>query len=139
MSVEASRSTAAQKLSVGAYYFICGQTRKHIRELNEFAGVPSIGIVYPEPVPVSSGDLIYVPQKAKHADAAVLFLAWTATKEAQRLLDQVDFTGHPSVDGNEVSETLKGKKTVSGKPKYVTRADEILAEILQAMGFPVVR
>ncbi len=49
-SVESSRSTAAQKLVVGAYHFICGQTRKHIRELNEFVGVKSVGIVYPEPV-----------------------------------------------------------------------------------------
>ena len=98
------------------------------------------GVVFPEPVTVSiGGDIIYVPRKAKHPNAGVLFLAWSATKEAQNILDAVNFTGHPAFEGNEINRVLKGKKTVVTNWEYIQRADEILAKILQAMGFPVVR
>ncbi|MCH7913555.1 MAG: hypothetical protein IH856_11065, partial [Deltaproteobacteria bacterium] len=139
VTVEASRSTAAQKLAVGAYPLICGMPRRQVRDLQVHGGVDSVGIVYPEPIPVGIGDIIYVPRKAKHPNAGVVFLAWTATKKAQNLLDQTDFSGHPSFERNEVSSTLKGKKVVYGDWAYSKRSDEILAKILRAMGFPVVR
>ena len=139
VTVEASRSTAAQKLAVGAYPLICGMPRRQVRDLQVHGGVDSVGIVYPEPIPGGIGDIIYVPRKAKHPNAGVVFLAWTATKNAQNLLDTTDFSGHPSFEGNEVARTLKGKKVVYGDWAYSNRSDEILAKILQAMGFPVVR
>lgn len=138
-AVEASRSTAAQKLAVGAYPLICGMARRQVLDLQVYGNVQSIGIVYPEPIPVGIGDIIYVPRKAKHPNAAILFLAWTTTKEAQNLLDKVDFSGHPSFEGNQIAETLKGKKVALGAWAYSERSDDILAEILRAMGFPVVR
>ncbi|MCZ6622974.1 MAG: extracellular solute-binding protein [Deltaproteobacteria bacterium] len=137
--MEASRSTAAQKLSVGAYPLICGSPRRQVKDLNVHAGVQSIGIVFPEPVPVGVGDVIYVPKKAKHPNAGILFLAWSATREAQNILDKTNFSGHPGFEGNEVRKVLKGKKVVYGSWKYSLRADAILAEILVTMGFPVVR
>ncbi len=137
--MEASRSTAAQKLSVGAYPLICGSPRRQVKDLNVHAGVRSIGIAYPEPVPVGVGDVIYVPKKAKHPNAGILFLAWSATREAQNLLDKVNFSGHPAFEGNEVRKDLEGKKVVYGSWEYSLRADDILAEILITMGFPVVR
>ncbi len=69
----------------------------------------------------------------------MLFVAWTATQEAQTILDDVDFSGHPAFEGSEVSRVTKGKKIVSGSWEYLPKSDDILAEILQAMGFPVVR
>lgn len=138
-AVEASRSTGAQKLSAGAYAMICGMPRRQVLDLQVNAGEKSIGIVYPEPIPVSIGDIIYVPQKAKHPNAGVLFLAWTATPEAQTILDDIDFSGHPAFEGSDVNKITKGKKLVQASWEDVKRSDEILAEILQAMGFPVVR
>ena len=138
-SVEASRSTGAQKLASGAYHMICGMPRRQVLDLQVHGGVKTIGIVYPEPIPVSSGDIIFVPQKGKHPNAGVLFLAWTATQEAQTILDDIDFSGHPAYDGSEINKMVKGKKTVSASWDYVSRSDDILADILQAMGFPVVR
>ena len=137
--MEASRSTAAQKLSVGAYSLICGMPRNQVRQLEVFAGVDTVGIVFPEPVLVSIGDLIYVPQKAKHPNAAVVFLAWTGTQEAQNILDQADFTGHPDFEGNEINRVVRGKNTVYADWDDAKRADDVLTEILQTMGFPVVR
>jgi ABC-type Fe3+ transport system substrate-binding protein len=138
-SIEPSRSTGAQKLAVGAYHLICGMPRSQVKELQVFGGVQSIGIVFPEPVPVGIGDLIYVTQKAKNPNAATLFLVWTTTQEAQNILDDINFTGHPSYEGNDINKILKGKKVVYGSWEYSDKSDDVLAEILTAMGFPVVR
>lgn len=138
--MEASRSTAAQKLAVGAFPIICGMARGQAKALKVYGGVDSVGVVFPEPVTVNiGGDIIYVPRKAKHPNAGVLFLAWSATKEAQNILDAINFTGHPAFEGNEINQVLKGKKAVFTNWEYIQRADEILSKILQAMGFPVVR
>ena len=138
-AVEASRSTSVQKLAAGAYHLICGMPRKQVMDLRVYGGVDSVGIVYPEPVPVSSADLTFVPRKAKSPNAGVLFLAWTATQEAQQLLDDADFTAHPQFEGSNVNKVLKGRKLVYGDWEQARRSDEYLTEILQAMGFPVVR
>lgn len=138
-AMEASRSTAAQKLAVGAYPVICGMPRGQVRHLVAHGGVDTVGIVFPEPVLISIGDLIYVPQKAKHRNAGVVFLAWTGTKEAQNILDEADFTGHPAFEGNEINRVVKGKKTVYSTWEDAFRADDVLAKILTTMGFPVVR
>lgn len=138
-SVEPSRSTGAQKLAVGAYHLICGMARRQIKDLQVNAGVKTLGIVFPEPIPVGIGDLIFVAEKGKNPNAATLFLVWTTTQEAQNILDDVDFSGHPSYEGNEINKIIKGKKVVYGKWEYSDKSDDHLAEILTAMGFPVVR
>ncbi|MDP2647589.1 MAG: extracellular solute-binding protein [Desulfobacterales bacterium] len=138
-SVESSRSTAASKLAAGAFHIFCGVARTNVKRLQEFGESKTIGVVYPEPVPVGNTDLIYVPSLTRHPNAAVLFMVWTGTKEAQNILDQIDFTGHPDFAGNEMSQVLKGKKIAYAPLKGSEKADVILAEILRAMGLPVVR
>jgi iron(III) transport system substrate-binding protein len=138
-AMEPSRSTGAQKLASGAYHMICGMPRRQVKDLQVYGGDKSIGIVYPEPVPVGIGDLIYVTQKAKNPNAATLFVHWTTTAEAQKILDEVDFSGHPSFEGSDVNEIIKGKKVAYGKWQHAPESDDVLAEILKAMGFPVVR
>jgi iron(III) transport system substrate-binding protein len=138
-AMEPSRSTGAQKLASGAYSMICGMPRRQVKDLQVYGGSKSIGIVYPEPVPVGIGDLIYVTEKAKSPNAAVLFMQWTTTAEAQKILDDVDFSGHPSFEGSDINEIVKGKKVAYGTWEQAAQSDEVLAEILKAMGFPVVR
>lgn len=138
-AMEPSRSTGAQKLAAGAYSMICGMPRRQVKDLQVYGGSKSIGIVYPEPVPVGIGDLIYVTAKAKSPNAAILFMQWTTTAEAQKILDDVDFSGHPSFEGSDVNEIVKGKKVAYGTWEQAAQSDEVLAEILKAMGFPVVR
>ncbi|HEY7322151.1 MAG TPA: extracellular solute-binding protein [Candidatus Binatia bacterium] len=138
-AMEPSRSTGAQKLASGAYSLICGMPRRQAKDLQVYGGVKSIGIVFPEPIPVGVGDLIFVTAKAKSPNAATLFIAWTTTKEAQNVLDDVDFSGHPSFEGNDINDIIKGKKVAYESWENSDKSDEVLAEILQAMGFPVVR
>jgi ABC-type Fe3+ transport system substrate-binding protein len=138
-AMEPSRSTGAQKLASGAYYMICGMARNQLKDLQVYGEVKSLGIVFPEPVPIGIGDLVFVTQKAKSPHAAILFIAWTATQEAQTILDDVAFGGHPSFEGSEINDLIKGKKVAYGSWEHTDKADAVLAEILQAMGFPVVR
>ncbi|MDP2643737.1 MAG: extracellular solute-binding protein [Desulfobacterales bacterium] len=139
LAVESSRSTASAKLMSGAYHIICGMPRRQIKDLQVYAGAKSVGIVFPEPVPVGVGDFVYVPDKARHAAAGVVFLVWSSSHEAQDLLDQVDFSGHPNFEGNEVNRVLKGKKVAYGTWGAIDGQEQILVETLQAMGMPVVR
>ncbi|MDZ4247234.1 MAG: hypothetical protein U1D67_08965, partial [Dehalococcoidia bacterium] len=99
----------------------------------------NIDIVFPEPVLAGTGDLMYLPEKANHPNAAILFLAWSGTQGAQNLLDSVDFTGHPLVEGNDVTNILKGKKISYPTWESSARSHEVLAEILRTMGMPVVQ
>lgn len=137
--MEPSRATGAQKLASGAYAMICGMPRRQVKDLQVYGGDKSIAIVYPEPVPVGIGDLIYVTANAKSPNAATLFLHWTTTGEAQKVLDEVDFSGHPSFEGSDVNEIIKGKKVAYASWEHSAESDDVLAEILKAMGFPVVR
>lgn len=138
-AIEADRSMAATKLMSGAYHIMCGTERSQIKDLQVFAGAKSVGIVFPEPIPIGVGDLIYVPAKAKHPNAGVLFLAWSGTQESQNILDDINFSGHPNFEGNEVNKVLKGKKIAAASWEDSARADDILKEILLAMGMPVVQ
>jgi len=138
-AMEPSRSTAAQKLEAGAYHIMCGMPRAQAKDLQVFGGSKNIGIVFPEPIPVGIGDLIYVTQKAKSPNAATLFLQWTTTAEAQNILDDVNFSGHPSIDGTDIHKIVKGKQVVYATWEQTAQSDDVLAEILTAMGFPVVR
>jgi ABC-type Fe3+ transport system substrate-binding protein len=137
--LNSSQSDATQKVNAGVHYMMCGIARGQVKDVQVYTGSKSLGIVYPEPVPIGAGDLIYVPDKAKHLNAGILFLAWSATPEAQRILDETDFTGDPRIEGSSIQAELKGKKVVYPTWEDTSRADDYLADILTAMGFPVVR
>ena len=136
---EAVRSTATEKLAIGTYAMICGLPRRQVEDIRVNTGSKAIGIVYPEPVPIGAGDPIYIPVGAKHPNAAILFIVWSSTPEAQDLIEVADFTGHPAIEGTAANKALKGKKVFYSPWEDVGKADEHLAEILKAMGMPVVR
>ncbi|MDP2643515.1 MAG: extracellular solute-binding protein [Desulfobacterales bacterium] len=138
-AIEHSQSTVTSKLTAGAYHFVCGLPRVQIKDLQVYGDAKSLGIVFPEPVPVGNGDFIYVPDKAKHPNAGILFMVWTGTQEAQNLLDAVAFSGHPAFEGNEINSLLKGKKVSYGTWENAVRSERIAVEIIAAMGMPVVR
>ncbi len=138
-ALEASQSIGTEKLTLGSYSMICGMARRQVEDIRVNSGSKAIGIVFPEPVPVGTGEFNFVPVSAKSPNAAILFMVWASTKEAQNIQDDTDFTGHPLVEGNDVNAVLKGKKVAYPTWEEVGSADAHLAEILQAMGLPVVR
>jgi ABC-type Fe3+ transport system substrate-binding protein len=136
---ERSRSAAVNKLSLGEYPIICGANYSNYREEVVYKGATHLGFVLPEPVPVPHGDVVFIPRGAPNGNAAKLWVAWSVTEEGQRLLDSVEFAGSPFVPGTESSKLLKGKKTAVYEPQWEAKAEELLREILEAIGLPVVQ
>ncbi|MGH9892031.1 MAG: hypothetical protein ACREA0_08630, partial [bacterium] len=97
------------------------------------------GFTLAEPVPVPTGDVVFVPRGAANPNAAKLWVVWSVSREGQMILDAVEFDGSPHFPGTETSKLLKGKKTVTYKPEWEAKADQVLKEILQAIGLPVVQ
>ena len=135
---ERSRSEATFKLTAGAFPTFHGSGWSHIGR-QTVAGSKNLRITFPEPVTLSAGDLVFIPRGAKNPNAAILWIIWSLSAEAQKILDEVQFTGDPMSPVSSVHERIRGKKIVKASWEYQLRATDILKEILQAMGFPVVR
>lgn len=135
---ERSRSEATFKLTAGAFPSLHGSDWGHIRR-QQVAGSTNLDITFPEPVTLSAGDLVFIPRGAKYPNAAMLWIVWSLGDEAQRIIDDVQFTGDPLSPASSVHERIRGKKVVEASWDYQLRATDILKEIIQAMGFPVVR
>jgi ABC-type Fe3+ transport system substrate-binding protein len=136
---ERSRSAAVNKLSLGEYPIICGANYSNYREEVVYKGATHLGFTLAEPVPVPHGDVVFIPRGATNPNAAKVWVVWSATEEGQKLLDSVEFAGSPFVPGTESSALLKGKKTAVYEPQWEAKADELLREILEAIGLPVVQ
>lgn len=136
---ERSRSAAVNKLTLGEYPIICGANYSHYREQIAYRNMTHLGFTLPEPVPVPHGDVVFIPRGASNLNAAKLWVVWSVTEEGQRVLDSVEFDGSPFVAGTEPAKLLKGKKTAIYEPQWEAKADEVLKEILEAVGLPVVQ
>ena len=55
------------------------------------------------------------------------------------MLDSVEFDGSPFIAGTEPNKILKGKKTATYEPQWESKAEDLLKEILEAVGLPVVQ
>jgi len=136
---ERSRSAAVTKLTLGEYPIICGANYSHYREQIAYRGITHIGFTLPEPVPVPHGDIVFMPRGATSPETAKLWVVWSLSEEGQRVLDSVEFDGSPFIAGTEPNKILKGKKTATYEPQWEAKAEDILKEILDAVGIPVVQ
>jgi ABC-type Fe3+ transport system substrate-binding protein len=136
---ERSRSAAVNKLSLGEYPIICGANYSNYREEVVYKGAAHLGFTLPEPVPVPHGDVVFIPRGAPNSNSAKLWVTWSVAEEGQKILDTVEFAGSPFVPGTESAKLLKGKKTASYEPQWEAKAEELLREILEAIGLPVVQ
>lgn len=136
--IERSRSESVFKLTAGAYTFVCGIPWSNIRR-QILWGSKNLEITFPEPVPVSAGDVIFVPRGAKSPNAGILWIMWSVSDEGQRILDKVQFTGNPLFPGSSVYKRIRGKKVAPSSWKHHLRGADFLKEILIATGFPTVR
>ena len=136
---ERSRSAAVTKLTLGEYPIICGANYSHYREQIAYRGINHIGFTLAEPVPVPHGDIVFIPRGASSPETGKLWVVWSVAEEGQRVLDSVEFDGSPYIAGTEPNKILKGKKTASYDPQWESRAEDLLKEILDAVGIPVVQ
>lgn len=133
------RTGMQTRLAAGAYSFVCGQFWSTHQRAVLGEGVKNLAFVVPTPALISGGDFVFVPKGAKNPYAAMLWIHWSISDEGLNLLDEVQFTGDPTLPGATSYNMLKGKKVVRGSWEYQTRASEILRSILSEMGMPVAR
>ena len=136
--VERSRDEAFTKLVKGAYPMLCGDRAQGVLFDNAM-GLKNVGISFPEPVPIVHVTFMFVPRAAKSPNAGILWIAWALSEEGQRIHDETEFTGNPLMPSSVVYKRIKGKKIPGISWDFLARSDDILREILTAMGFPIVQ
>ena len=136
---EQDRTAAMTKLSLGEYAVVCGSFYSTYHEQVRSGENSHLVFRVAEPVPLSLGDFVFVPRGALYPNAARLWVAWSLSEEGQRVLDEVEGSGSPLFPGTQVATMIKGKKVAWYEPQWRAKADEILKEILEATGLPVVR
>jgi ABC-type Fe3+ transport system substrate-binding protein len=136
---ERDRSGAMTKLALGEYGIDCGSFYSTYYEQSRAGRTEQIGFTLAEPVPVNLGDVVFVPRGATNPNGAKLWIVWSLSEEGQKLLDEVEGNGSPFIAGTQTAKLIKGKKAAWYDPQYKAKAEDILKEILDAIGLPIVR
>jgi iron(III) transport system substrate-binding protein len=136
---ERDRTGAMTKLALGEYAIDCGSFYSTYYEHTRSGRAERIGFTLAEPIPVNLGDVVFIPRGAAHPNGAKLWIVWSLSEEGQKLLDEVEGNGSPLIPGTQTAKLVKGKKAAWYEPQYRAKAEEILKEILEAIGLPIVR
>jgi hypothetical protein len=77
---------------------------------------------------------------AQHPHAALLWLEWLASPEAQKITDQHEgLSSSLYVPGGGVEQALRGKKLSVVDWEHLHRVEEWEGEVFKAYGFPKVQ
>jgi iron(III) transport system substrate-binding protein len=136
---ERDRNQTMAKLILGEYPIVCGAFYSHYYEEVRGGRGAQLGFTPGEIVAIGPGSLAYVPRGAPHPNAAKLWILWWVSEEGQRVQDEVEGNASPHYPWSQAAKMIKGKKVFWYEPEWITKADEILKEILQAVGLPIVR
>lgn len=136
---EQDRTAAMTKLALGEYAMVCGAFFSTYHEQIRSGDKGQLGFRVAEPIPVSLGDVVFVPRGTPHPNAARLWVVWSLSPEGQKILDEVEGSGSPLFAGTQSAALIKGKKVAWYEPEWRAKADEILKEVLEASGLPIVR
>jgi len=136
---ERSRDQAMQKLHLGEYPVVCGPLFFTYYDQLRSGRSKDIAFILAEPIPVTLGDVVFIARGSKHKNAAKLWIVWSLSDEGQAVLDEVEGSGSPVFAGTQAAKMIKGKKVVYYETKWRAKSDEILKEIIEATGLPVVQ
>ena len=127
------------KLALGEYPIVCGAFYSTYYEQARSGRGDHLGFNPGEILAVGLGDVVFIPRGALHPNAAKLWISWSLSEEGQKILDEVEGSGSPLFTATQAAKMIEGKKVAWYEPKWRAKADEILKEILEAVGLPVVR
>ena len=136
---ERDRSGAMTKLALGESPIVCGAFYSSYYEQTRSKDKENIGFHWAEPIPINMGEVVFVPKGAAHPNAARLWILWSLSDEGHKILDEVEGSASPLVAGTQSANIIKGKKVAWYEPKWSAKAEEMLNEIIEALGLPVVR
>jgi len=104
-------------------------------QLKDRTGVLQYVILEPVPVRFSNSQAILVTSQRPHA--ALLWLEWMASPEAQKITDEHEpFSSSVYVGGAAVEQELRGKKLSVVAWEHYHYMDQWEGKITEAYGFP---
>jgi ABC-type Fe3+ transport system substrate-binding protein len=136
---ERDRNATITKLMLGEYPIVCGSFYSHYYEEVRGGRGAHLGFTPGDIVASAPGSLAYVPRGAVQPNAAKLWLLWWVSEEGQKIQDEIEGNAHPSYPWSTQAKISKGKKVFGYEAEWMKKADDILKEILGAVGLPVVR
>jgi ABC-type Fe3+ transport system substrate-binding protein len=136
---ERDRNQTIEKLALGEYPIVCGNFFSHYFEVVKGGQGANLGFTPGEVVAVAPGSLTYIPRGAAHPNAARIWGAWWVSEAGQKIQDEIEGNASPHFPWSLAAKMSKGKKVYVYEPEWMAKADDILKEILEAVGLPVVR
>ena len=107
-----------------------------LTQLKDRTGVLRYVILEPAPVRFGSAQGILAPSQHRHA--ALLWLEWMASPEAQKIVDETEFSSSIHVRGGLVERELRGKKLSVVDWEHYHDVERWEGEVAKAYGFPKV-
>ena len=124
-------------IMAGEIPMMIGANFKGVKGAQRKDRIGALQYVVPEPVPVRFGNLQAIAATAQRPHAALLWLEWLASPEAQKLIDEHEpFNSSVHVKGGAVAEELKGRKLSLTTWENHHYMEQWEAKIVQAYGFP---
>ncbi|MBI2986338.1 MAG: extracellular solute-binding protein [Deltaproteobacteria bacterium] len=121
----------------GEIPMIMGPNIASVREIQKKDRTGVLQYVILEPVPVRLGHLQAILATSQHPHAALLWLEWLASPEAQRLNDEHEpFSSSAHVPGGMVEQALRGKKLSVVGWEQQQDIEQWTKKIVEAYGFP---
>jgi iron(III) transport system substrate-binding protein len=136
---ERDRNQTISKLILGEYPIVCGNFFSHYYEEVRGGRADNLSFTAGDVVVVAPGSLTYIPRGAANSNAAKLWILWWVSEPGQKIQDEVEGNVHPSFPWSAQGKIAKGKKIYWYEPEWMAKADDILKEILAAIGLPIVQ
>jgi iron(III) transport system substrate-binding protein len=125
-----------QPMAAGAYALFCS-AQPYTAQTMMDKGTTNLKIAVPGELLMESAEAAFVRKGSPHPHAAQLLAGWLTSTEGQRLLDKEDYKGFPWVKGTFNAKLAAGNKVLFCDPECATKAGEMSAEYLRALGLPV--
>jgi ABC-type Fe3+ transport system substrate-binding protein len=121
----------------GEVPMMVGPNWHNMKELEPKDPTGALKYVILEPVPLRFGNRQAIVAGAQHAHAALLWLEWMGSVEAQRITDDKEpLASSIYVRGGAVDQELKGKKLSTVSWEHEQLLDDWQAKVVEAYGFP---
>ena len=132
------QTEAIQMVAAGAHPLFCSaQTHSILAVMQK--GADNLKLAVPGELLIESGNASFIRKGSPRPHAAQLVGGWLAGDEGQRLLDKEDYRGFPWVAGTHNARLAKGNKVLLCDPECATKAGEMSAEYVRALGLPVTK
>jgi len=89
-----------------------------------------------EPVPVRFSNAQGILASAQHPHAALLWLEWLASPEAQKIADETEYHSSAYVPGNALEQEIRGMKLSVVDWEHYHDVEQWEAKVVEAYGFP---